>query len=170
MTSVSEKMHLGGYTLVGSNRSSDDLLLTEKFSVFYIQTSCRDSLTKIFLLSTPNIVHYFFSPSSKWPHWSKTQLLEKGKHDTAAHATCSSGRNLCGCWLPEKHPHSFLPGWSRDDPAERPAERGLPAHVEAAWQHLHVFLPLQGLDVHPKKGMPRGSQKPARSQDRCNLV
>lgn len=64
MTSVSEKMYLGGYTLVGSNKSSDDLLLREKCSVISTQTSCQDFPTKRFLFPRPKIVHYFFSPSS----------------------------------------------------------------------------------------------------------
>lgn len=61
-------------------------------------------------------------------------------------------RSLCMYLV--TYPHSFLPCWSSDDPAEHLVEHDLPAHVGAALQHLHVFLPsfpLQGLDVHHKK-------------------
>lgn len=109
-------MHLSGYTIVGTSRSSVVMLLKGKLSFSSTQTSCQDSLTKSCLFSTPNVFHRFFSPSTSGSTTSVTQLLEKEKNVTqAAKAACSPWRNVCACRLPEKHPHSHLPRWSSDD-------------------------------------------------------
>lgn len=74
----------------------------------------------------------------------------------AAAATCSSGRNLCTCRLPEKHPHLFLPleqWWLYAEIRLSILKKGSLCMWRELWGSCPCFFPLWELDVHHMKWM-----------------